>query len=258
MPSSPARSCSCRGHDLRRDGDERWCRSGEWTGGGTKPATGQLTPSVTSLPTINGKPAEDQTLTANVGAWDGPVQSYAFQWLRCNSTSVACSQGRRSHERVRAGINKRYRDDTSRHCDRDEPKRIYARNFGRHSGRFSGGCDGPGNHDNDDCEHDNGRYTERGSDNSARSNDHNSTTTTLAPSASTFFVDTFDSGFQSLELDAAYTTDLFRRESGVDGDAVGLQTIASSYTPKHMADDGAVADRGSSALSMGRCGLKNL
>jgi Phosphoesterase family/Concanavalin A-like lectin/glucanases superfamily len=49
-------------------------------------------PANTSLPTISGIAQEQQSLTADPGAWSGtqPI-SYAYQWRRCDSSGASCS-----------------------------------------------------------------------------------------------------------------------------------------------------------------------
>ena len=48
-------------------------------------------PASTSSPAISGSPVVGNTLTASDGSWSGPVSSYAYQWLRCDSSGNACA-----------------------------------------------------------------------------------------------------------------------------------------------------------------------
>jgi streptogramin lyase len=49
-------------------------------------------PTNTSSPAISGTAGQGQTLSASTGAWRGAPQiSYAYQWLRCNSSGQACA-----------------------------------------------------------------------------------------------------------------------------------------------------------------------
>jgi len=52
--------------------------------------TAGLTPTVVTVPTISGTPQSGQTLTATSGVWTNAASSYAFQWLRCDSTGANC------------------------------------------------------------------------------------------------------------------------------------------------------------------------
>src|SRR5205085_1898144 len=50
-------------------------------------------PSDQTAPTISGTAQIGQTLTAASGNWNGtPPLSYAYQWLRCDSTGANCNQ----------------------------------------------------------------------------------------------------------------------------------------------------------------------
>src|ERR687884_940808 len=53
---------------------------------------GQQPPSATALPTISGTLVSGSTLTATAGSWTGvSIQSYAYQWKRCDLAGNACS-----------------------------------------------------------------------------------------------------------------------------------------------------------------------
>jgi hypothetical protein len=60
-------------------------------GAGTGNGKGQKPPTSTALPTISGSAVLGQKLTASAGSWSGGVSSYAYQWLRCDSSGNACS-----------------------------------------------------------------------------------------------------------------------------------------------------------------------
>jgi hypothetical protein len=60
-------------------------------GNGKGQPAGRQAPASTDLPSISGSPVVGQTLTASAGSWSGPVSSYAYQWLRCDSSGNACS-----------------------------------------------------------------------------------------------------------------------------------------------------------------------
>lgn len=60
------------------------------TAGGAQ-ATRSAAPVNTALPTIAGTPTVDQTLTASNGAWSNTPTSFAYQWLRCNSSGASCA-----------------------------------------------------------------------------------------------------------------------------------------------------------------------
>lgn len=52
---------------------------------------GKTAPTSTASPTIGGSPIVGQALTASTGTWSGPANSYAYQWLRCDSSGNNCS-----------------------------------------------------------------------------------------------------------------------------------------------------------------------
>lgn len=59
----------------------------EFNGGG-----GVTIPANTSVPTITGSPVVGGTLTASPGAWDGPPDSFAYEW-RADGTAIAGATG---------------------------------------------------------------------------------------------------------------------------------------------------------------------
>jgi Cellulase (glycosyl hydrolase family 5)/Ig domain of plant-specific actin-binding protein len=59
---------------------------------GTGSGYGQQPPSATASPTISGTLVSGSTLTATTGSWTGvSIQSYAFQWNRCDLVGNACA-----------------------------------------------------------------------------------------------------------------------------------------------------------------------
>jgi Concanavalin A-like lectin/glucanases superfamily len=60
----------------------------------TSEATGvvaPLAPSNISLPAVSGVAQNEQTLTAEVGSWEGtPPLTYSYQWLSCDSLGTGC------------------------------------------------------------------------------------------------------------------------------------------------------------------------
>jgi Glycosyl hydrolase family 26 len=63
------------------------------TVGGAAQASGgrRKPPTSTAPPTITGSAMVGQTLTASRGSWSGNVNSYAYQWLRCDSSGAGCT-----------------------------------------------------------------------------------------------------------------------------------------------------------------------
>jgi hypothetical protein len=59
--------------------------------GGAGNGKGQKAPTSTALPTISGSAVVGQKLTASTGSWSGGVSSYAYQWLRCDSSGNSCA-----------------------------------------------------------------------------------------------------------------------------------------------------------------------
>lgn len=55
------------------------------------PIAANVAPQSVSPPTIAGKPVAGETLTANPGTWTGLPDSYAYQWLQCDSAGAACA-----------------------------------------------------------------------------------------------------------------------------------------------------------------------
>jgi Glycosyl hydrolase family 26/Ig domain of plant-specific actin-binding protein len=60
-------------------------------GGAARNGSGNRAPRSASPPTISGSPVVGNTLTAGTGSWSGQVRSYAYQWIRCDSTGNGCS-----------------------------------------------------------------------------------------------------------------------------------------------------------------------
>src|SRR5205085_10486391 len=53
---------------------------------------GQQPPSASAPPSISGTPVSGSTLTGSAGTWVGvSIQSYAYQWMRCNLSGSACA-----------------------------------------------------------------------------------------------------------------------------------------------------------------------
>jgi hypothetical protein len=60
-------------------------------GAGNTSAPGQQPPVNLTPPTISGIAQVGSSLTAAVGSWDGKRLTYAYQWLRCDSSGASCS-----------------------------------------------------------------------------------------------------------------------------------------------------------------------
>jgi hypothetical protein len=54
-------------------------------------AQAQYAPVNTVAPTISGATTEKQVLTANEGTWTGQPGSFAYQWLRCDTSGNGCA-----------------------------------------------------------------------------------------------------------------------------------------------------------------------
>ncbi len=54
-------------------------------------STGGLAPTSTSPPVVSGTPTAGNTLSTTTGGWSGSSMSYAYAWVRCDSTGAACS-----------------------------------------------------------------------------------------------------------------------------------------------------------------------
>jgi hypothetical protein len=54
-------------------------------------AQAQYAPTNTTPPSISGTPVEGNVLTANPGVWSEADGTFAYQWLRCNTTGAACA-----------------------------------------------------------------------------------------------------------------------------------------------------------------------
>src|SRR5437764_5467811 len=61
------------------------------TAQGTDTAPGQQPHSNSVEPSIGGKAAPGESLTATLGDWDGVANSYVTQWERCNAAGDDCA-----------------------------------------------------------------------------------------------------------------------------------------------------------------------
>ncbi|HET9051743.1 MAG TPA: DNRLRE domain-containing protein, partial [Candidatus Dormibacteraeota bacterium] len=50
-----------------------------------------VAPANVAPPAISGNPQTNQTLTATAGRWSGTGPTFAFQWLRCDTSGAGCS-----------------------------------------------------------------------------------------------------------------------------------------------------------------------
>ena len=57
----------------------------------TKTTTSVAVPSNTTRPTITGTARDGSAVTATNGSWTGNPTSYAYRWLRCDSSGGACA-----------------------------------------------------------------------------------------------------------------------------------------------------------------------
>src|SRR5205814_7387977 len=48
-------------------------------------------PANRKLPKVSGTAEMGRQLTASTGSWSNEPTSYAYEWLRCNSSGAACS-----------------------------------------------------------------------------------------------------------------------------------------------------------------------
>src|SRR5947207_7020544 len=59
--------------------------------GGASGANGQQIPTNVTPPSISGTPRVPSALSATTGTWQGKFLSFAYRWLRCDSSGAACS-----------------------------------------------------------------------------------------------------------------------------------------------------------------------
>jgi hypothetical protein len=55
------------------------------------PIAANVVPQAVAAPTIAGKPVAGEPLSAATGTWTGWPDSYAYQWVQCDSTGAACN-----------------------------------------------------------------------------------------------------------------------------------------------------------------------
>src|SRR6266542_4862900 len=60
-------------------------------GAGSMSAPGQQPPVNLTPPTLSGTAQVGSSLTAAVGTWSGKRLTFAYQWLRCDSSGAGCS-----------------------------------------------------------------------------------------------------------------------------------------------------------------------
>ena len=58
---------------------------------GASPAPPSSPPANTSLPAVSGNAVAGQTLTTTGGTWTNSPTSYAYQWLRCDTSGASCT-----------------------------------------------------------------------------------------------------------------------------------------------------------------------
>ena len=58
---------------------------------GASPAPPSSPPANTSLPAVSGNAVAGQTLTTTSGTWTNSPTSYAYQWLRCDTSGASCT-----------------------------------------------------------------------------------------------------------------------------------------------------------------------
>lgn len=55
------------------------------------PIAANVVPQAVAAPTIAGKPVAGEPLSASPGTWTGWPDSYAYQWVQCDSSGAACN-----------------------------------------------------------------------------------------------------------------------------------------------------------------------